>query len=63
MIIWLITLIFILFGLPALLVVSACVGASRATRAEETVAAHGSHEETLAKFREVRDQLDHYVLE
>lgn len=38
MAILLITLtIFILFGLPALLVISACIGASRSSRAEETL--------------------------
>ena len=36
MAIWLIT-VMIIFGLPALLVISACIGASRSTRAEETL--------------------------
>lgn len=41
MAILLITLtIFILFALPALLVVSACIGAARATRTEETFSLH-----------------------
>jgi hypothetical protein len=37
MAILLIILIIILIGLPALLVISACIGASRATRKEETI--------------------------
>jgi hypothetical protein len=32
----LITLALIIFGFPALLVISACIGASRSTRTEET---------------------------
>jgi hypothetical protein len=37
MAILLISLIVILIGLPALLVISACIGASRANRGEETI--------------------------